>query len=992
MKKLIAAVLSVVLLANQGSVISAEETSNEDKGSNLTLKINSTEQSERVYLSLPDEEKVNIDSKKSKMILTKGPEELEVMDLINDNDECYFQLPREVKISDNTWKIKEIIIEDISGTKKEIDFDLENIQITNIDSVVNAEDMEAISEETNISSYADDANEKIEAFENVEDIPMLRTFAIRNRTNVQQGLGNYTISASIDGSISKVLFATWTSANGQDDLVWSEGEISNGQVSFTVNMRDHKNESGTYITHVYFYDKNGTPTVEQITVNMDSIKPTIQNIRIKQEDGFYTVTGIISGNVNKVLFPTWTNKNGQDDIIWHSGTINGNQVSCKISMNDHKNETGNYITHAYAYDESGNTNVYALSQNMTKVSPTVENLRVVNGDGYYTITGTINHKTTKVLFPTWTSKNGQDDIAWKEGVIQGNTVSHTVYMKDHKNETGEYNTHVYAYDNEGNHSVKALKTNVSKVLPEVKNVTVTRGNGQYTVTADITGNVTKVLFPTWTEKNGQDDIAWEEGRIQGSKVTHTIYSRNHNFELGKYITHIYAYDSDNKYTVKPIEYLMPESNIKINNVITTGNQGKFTVTADVSGDVSKVLIPVWTEKNGQDDLIWHEGKISGNKATATIDMKDHKFETGVYNVHVYAYDASGKSIVTATSVNVKDESPIIKDIKISDVSSQGYLVTATVTDDYKLDKVLFPTWTSANGQDDIVWGEGKINGNVVSYRVYVKDHNYAFGEYNTHIYAYDMAGNLTAQSIAPISINESNMSSGWKIVNGHKYLYDASGKLVDGSGLFVVDISEHNGDVDWQAVKNSGVDGVILRSSYGFNFDHGFSESQMDAKFKRNVSELNRLGIPYGVYHFSYAKNLGEGKQEAHYMIECMKAAGAHPTLPVYYDLEQSNFVGSKDNNFYTSITKEFAEVMRNSGYTFGVYANYNWFTTKLIDSSFNNYIKWVAHYGSDANNAAGTANPNWHPSGEYKMWQYSSRGKVNGIKGNVDLNVLLNW
>ena len=163
----------------------------------------------------------------------------------------------------------------------------------------------------------------------------------------------------------------------------------------------------------------------------------------------------------------------------------------------------------------------------------------------------------------------------------------------------------------------------------------------------------------------------------------------------------------------------------------------------------------------------------------------------------------------------------------------------------------------------------------------------------------------------------------------------------------------------------------------------------MDRKFKTNITELNRLGIPYGIYHFSYATKTSEGALEAKYLLKCLKAAGARPTLPIYYDLEYSSYVGQKNGAFYTELTKSFANVIKQNGYKVGVYANYNWWTTKLTDASFKNYEKWVAHYGTNSNNSAGTANPYWHANSiTYRMWQYSSCGSVSGISGRVDMNI----
>jgi len=627
-----------------------------------------------------------------------------------------------------------------------------------------------------------------------------------------------------------------------------------------------------------------------------------------------------------------------------------------------------------------------------KVSITYEDIKVEVYEGRYKITVQFDgfDDIERVLFPTWTEKNGQDDIIWGEGIITNDTVTYTVDMRDHNYETGKYITHIYTYDRCGNKVGKILPTQViENKPPKISDIKIENLPGKYKITAKINDDygIEKVLFPTWTQKNGQDDIIWGEGLISNDTVTYMVDMKDHNYETGNYVTHVYVYDKGGNKIGKILSTQVIENkppkiyDIKIENL-----PGKYKITAKISDDygIEKVLFPTWTQKNGQDDIIWGEGKISNGTVTYIVDMKDHNYEIKDYITHIYVYDLGGNKIGKILPVQqIVNNPPKISNVKISDITSQGYLITCTVTDDYEVDKVLFPTWSVQNGQDDITWGKGTISGNTVTYRVYTKDHNYEFGDYITHVYAYDKAGLSSGVPLSSVSINSYN-NPGWKIENGHKYLYDANGKIV-GSGTLVIDISEHNGSINWTAVKNAGVDAVILRSSYGYESDL----TQMDKRFKENVRELNRLGIPYGIYHFSYARYTSEGADEARYVLKCLKEAGAKPSLPIYYDLEYSSYVGNKDGSFYSALTKNFAKVIDEAGYQTGVYANYNWWSTKLTDQSFNAYIKWVAHYGSSSNNSAATANPYWHPGNEYKLWQYTSCGTIKGINSRVDMNIM---
>ena len=421
----------------------------------------------------------------------------------------------------------------------------------------------------------------------------------------------------------------------------------------------------------------------------------------------------------------------------------------------------------------------------------------------------------------------------------------------------------------------------------------------------------------------------------------------------------------------------------ISDVKVTKSAGKYTVTAKVTDDygLDRVLFPTWTKNNGQDDLIWHKGTVSGNIATCTIDMKDHKYETGEYITHIYAYDKAGKeTAINFGNVVVENAAPEISSITITNVTSSGYTVNCYVTDDYGMNVVKFPTWTENNGQDDLKWGESKVINGVASYRVNIKDHGYNYGKYITHIYAYDLAGNFTATSIYQV-LEMPNSAPGWMQQNGRKYLFDKDGKLVEGGKYFVIDISKWQGNIDWDTVmKKNSIDAVILRVSHGDETTESNGKWQ-DEKFARNIAALNRLGVPYGIYHYNTAKNTSQAAHQAELALSLIKSAGAKPTLPVYADIEE----GGNDRD-QVAIAKVYCEAFKRAGYTPGVYANLNYWKNYLkYDSSLNNYAKWIANYG--LNN--GLPRSDWRPDDSFKMWQYSSKGSIYGYQGNVDVNVM---
>lgn len=203
------------------------------------------------------------------------------------------------------------------------------------------------------------------------------------------------------------------------------------------------------------------------------------------------------------------------------------------------------------------------------------------------------------------------------------------------------------------------------------------------------------------------------------------------------------------------------------------------------------------------------------------------------------------------------------------------------------------------------------------------------------------------------------------------------GNVIAGALNKGVDVSEHQGWIDWEAVKADGIDFAIIRCGYGSDY-----ESQDDDYWEYNVSECERLGIPYGVYLYSYAYNTSMAASEAQHALRLLE--GRHPTLPVFYDMEDSSTLsyyadGSVNTALLGDMAEIFCEAMENAGYWAGVYANLNWFNNYLTDPRFENYMRWVAQYN---NHVTGTDYAGYHV-----LWQCTSSGQVNGIQGNVDIN-----
>ena len=176
----------------------------------------------------------------------------------------------------------------------------------------------------------------------------------------------------------------------------------------------------------------------------------------------------------------------------------------------------------------------------------------------------------------------------------------------------------------------------------------------------------------------------------------------------------------------------------------------------------------------------------------------------------------------------------------------------------------------------------------------------------------------------------------------------------------VIDVSTHQGTINWAQVKASGVDGVIIRAGYGRESD------QKDARFDEYYVGAKAVGLPVGTYHYSYAKSTAEVLKESDAMLNWMK--GKQFELPVYFDAEETGIT--------TDMVIAYCDKLEKAGYFVGVYANKHWLTNILDYDRIKRFTVWVAQYNSTC--TLGKA---------HDMWQYSSSGRVAGISGNVDMN-----
>ena len=219
-----------------------------------------------------------------------------------------------------------------------------------------------------------------------------------------------------------------------------------------------------------------------------------------------------------------------------------------------------------------------------------------------------------------------------------------------------------------------------------------------------------------------------------------------------------------------------------------------------------------------------------------------------------------------------------------------------------------------------------------------------------------------------------NKITGNQVIGGVMYTFGGDGALSQSSGNRGIDVSKYQGNIDWGAVAASGINFAIIRVGY-----RGSSSGALvqDPYFKKNISGATKAGIKVGLYFFTQAVNEAEAVEEASMAMSL--ASGYKVTYPIFIDTESASNgrANGLSKSARTAVVKAFCQTIRNGGYKAGVYASKSWYANQLNASALNGYCIWVAQYNSSCTY-----------SGKYDMWQYSSKGSVSGIKGNVDMNI----
>ena len=489
--------------------------------------------------------------------------------------------------------------------------------------------------------------------------------------------------------VETVSVPIWSEINGQDDIIWyTANRQNNGTYTVNVKASAHKNSTGLYNIHLYYVQKDGqltgvggTTTQVFIGKTPEQLKPkasfAIENNNAKAGTFDAVITNISAPlGVKEVLVPSWSLENGQDDLIWHKATKQTDgSYRVTIKASEHKGTKGNYRADAYIVDTSNNRHYIAekvVSVDYARPSGvlTIENNNTAAGTFDAVVRNIVAPTGLKeVLVPSWSLVGGQDDLIWHKATRQADgSYRVTIKATDHKNSTGKYRADAYLVDDSNKRFYLTEKVvEVTQTRPSaslfIENNNADLGTFDAVIRNIVAPNgVKEVLVPSWSLVNGQDDLVWHKASRQSDgSYRVTIKASEHKNSLGNYRADVYIVDNANQRhyvteTIVDVKHNKPVGTISVVN--NNNDTGTFDVIiSDVysSKGVRTVQVPIWSEKDGQDDIRWYEATRQANGTyTVNVQATNHKNSTGLYNIHLYYILNDGSQVgVGGTTTTVE---------------------------------------------------------------------------------------------------------------------------------------------------------------------------------------------------------------------------------------------------------------------------------------------------------------------------------------------------
>lgn len=483
-------------------------------------------------------------------------------------------------------------------------------------------------------------------------------------SNVDVTVNDRTASISYTRSQAQepylIAHAVWSEENGQDDLKWYDTP----QTPITdIDLSNHPG-FGTFHVHTYIRIGERLVALNATTFHVD--KPASKtNASVSGGTGRISFSRNKDQTHSKIVHAVWSEEKGSDYLQWYDA----GEESTEFNLSKHRGY-GRYFVDTY---ENVNGKMIFLSGttfHLENPKPIIETSFPQTGIMEITVKN-LPDTMHRIVLPTWSEKNGQDDLQWYEASKNPDgSYSARVELRKHNYDTGTYNIHLY-----GQSYVKSDLTGLSgttvqidsgklpseeeqKPLFTIENINPKQGTYTVKITETaLSKPIKSVQVPIWSTSN-QSNLKWYKATPNGDGTFSATFDiRNHQALSGTYNNHVYVtYNdgSEHNYAADSVSMSTDQIQAKVAVRKTEANRYEVTVT-DAYGD-GDIVLPTWSEVNGQDDIKWYTAnKVSNGTYKFTVDTQNHK-GSGLFNTHVYRRKAGQLTGLTGTSYQVEKSS------------------------------------------------------------------------------------------------------------------------------------------------------------------------------------------------------------------------------------------------------------------------------------------------------------------------------------------------
>ena len=460
-----------------------------------------------------------------------------------------------------------------------------------------------------------------------------------------------------------------------------------------------------------------------------------------------------------IAHAVWSEENGQDDLKWYD------TPQTPITDIDLSNHPGYGTFHVHTYIRIGDRLVALNATTFHVDKPASKtNASVSGGTGRISFSRNKDQTHSKIVHAVWSEEKGSDDLQWYdagEESTEFNLSKHRGY--------GRYFVDTYENVNGKMIFLSGTTFHLENPKPIIETSFPQTGIMEITV-KNVPDTMHRIVLPTWSDKKGQDDLQWyEASKNPDGSYSARVELRKHNYDTGTYNIHLYGQS-----------YVQPESTgitgttVEVDSgklpsdeeqkpLFTVENinpkQGTYTVKTtetSLSKPIQSVQVPIWSTSN-QSNLKWYAATPNGDGSfSATFDIRNHQALSGTYNNHVYVTYKDGSERSYAADAVSMSTDQIQAKVAVRKTEANRYEVT--VTDAYGDGDIILPTWSEANGQDDLQWyTANKVGNGTYKFTVDTQKHK-GSGLFHTHVYR-RKAGQLTGLTGTSYQVEKSSVQS-----------------------------------------------------------------------------------------------------------------------------------------------------------------------------------------------------------------------------------------